>query len=210
MLASHDVRFLKPEQLDALREVASIGAGHAATALSTMTGQTILITVPTTMLAPLEALPSHVVTDPADAVVAVLLDVVGDLTGRTLLLFDLPTACRLADRLMHRARGTATGITPLEQSALMECGNILSGAYLNALAEFMQIVVLPSPPAFAIDAAGTVLGSVFLRGDVGRDVALCVESEFRIRDEEHSLRGHFVLLPDATALQRILAATHLA
>ena len=47
MLATRDVRSLKPEQLDALREVANIGAGHAATALSTMTGQAIMINVPT-------------------------------------------------------------------------------------------------------------------------------------------------------------------
>ncbi|MEP7066466.1 MAG: chemotaxis protein CheC, partial [Gemmatimonadota bacterium] len=33
-------------ELDALRETANIGAGHAATALSQMTGNTIMITVP--------------------------------------------------------------------------------------------------------------------------------------------------------------------
>ena len=36
-----------PLQLDALREVANMGAGHAATALSQMTGGTIMISVPT-------------------------------------------------------------------------------------------------------------------------------------------------------------------
>ena len=41
-----DVRGLKELQLDALREVANIGAGHAATALSQMTNRTIMIAVP--------------------------------------------------------------------------------------------------------------------------------------------------------------------
>jgi hypothetical protein len=41
-----DVRGLKELQLDALREVANIGAGHAATALSQMTNHTIMIAVP--------------------------------------------------------------------------------------------------------------------------------------------------------------------
>ena len=40
-----DVRGLKELQLDALREVANIGAGHAATALSMMTNHTIMIAV---------------------------------------------------------------------------------------------------------------------------------------------------------------------
>ena len=41
-----DVRDLKELQLDALREVANIGAGHAATALSQMTNRKIMISVP--------------------------------------------------------------------------------------------------------------------------------------------------------------------
>jgi len=41
-----DVRALKELQLDALREVANIGAGHAATALSQLTGRTVMIGVP--------------------------------------------------------------------------------------------------------------------------------------------------------------------
>ena len=41
-----DARGLKELQLDALREVANIGAGHAATALSQMTNHTIMIAVP--------------------------------------------------------------------------------------------------------------------------------------------------------------------
>ena len=41
-----DIRNLKSLQLDALREVSNMGAGHAATALSQMTGQKIMISVP--------------------------------------------------------------------------------------------------------------------------------------------------------------------
>ena len=37
---------LSSARLDALREVANIGAGHAATALSTLTGTRIMISVP--------------------------------------------------------------------------------------------------------------------------------------------------------------------
>ena len=49
-----DVRDLKESQLDAIREVANIGAGHAATALSGMTNKTIMITVPRVYVRPLE------------------------------------------------------------------------------------------------------------------------------------------------------------
>jgi chemotaxis protein CheC len=52
-----DMRSLKALQLDALREVANIGAGHAATALSQMINSTIMISVPTINVSRLEEVP---------------------------------------------------------------------------------------------------------------------------------------------------------
>ena len=55
-----DIRALKALQLDALREVANIGAGHAATALSQMIGETIMISVPKINIARLEEVPPQI------------------------------------------------------------------------------------------------------------------------------------------------------
>ena len=55
-----DIRSLKALQLDALREVANIGAGHAATALSQMIGGTIMISVPTINVSRLEEVPPQI------------------------------------------------------------------------------------------------------------------------------------------------------
>src|SRR3954451_705835 len=96
-----DLRSLKANQLDALREVANIGAGHAATALSQMTGETIMISVPTINVARLEEVPPHVAA-PEEPVAAVLMHMVGNLTGRTLLVFPRQTARRLAGMLMRK------------------------------------------------------------------------------------------------------------
>ncbi|MES3033986.1 MAG: chemotaxis protein CheC [Gemmatimonadota bacterium] len=210
MLAIRDVRSLKPEQLDALREVANIGAGHAATALSTMTGQAIMINVPTISIARLDEVPGQVVANPEDSVAVVLLQMLGDLTGRSILVFPEHTACRLSEMMLQRPRGSSPRISALEQSALKECGNILSGAYLNALADFMHLMLLPSPPLLAVDMASAVLSSAFLQFGDGRDVVFCVESEFMMRDDGEALRGYFLLLPDTGSLQRILQAINLA
>lgn len=210
MLAIRDVRSLKPDQLDALREVANIGAGHAATALSTMTGQAIMINVPTISIARLDEVPAQVVENPEDSVAVVLLQMLGDLTGRSILVFPEHTACRLAEMMLQRPRGSSPSISALEQSALKECGNILSGAYLNALADFMHLMLLPSPPLLAVDMASAVLSSAFLQFGDGRDVVFCVESEFQMRDNGEVLRGYFLLLPDSGSLQKILQAINLA
>ena len=99
-----DIRSLKAIQLDALREVANIGAGHAATALSQMTGGTIMISVPTINIARLEDVPPQI-SGPEEPVAAILMNMLGDLTGRTLLVFPRPTAVRLAEIMLSRPHG---------------------------------------------------------------------------------------------------------
>lgn len=204
-----DPRTLNAVQRDALREVANIGAGHAATALSQMTGGPIMISVPTVHVAPLADIAPQLASD-GDLVAAVLMDVMGDLTGRTLLVLPKPTVLRLAERMLRRPVGASVALGEMERSALMEAGNILSGAYLNALSDFMGLVVLPSPPFLAIDRAAAVLTPAFLRLETVAEYVFVVETEFVMQDVADRLHGFFLLLPDPASLGLILQATHVA
>src|SRR5687767_13769950 len=204
-----DIQSLTPLELDALREIANIGAGHAATALSTMTGDTIMISVPMLNVAPLEDAVGRI-AEPEEPVAAVLMHMLGDLTGRTLLVFPQRVAIRLAELMLRCPPGSSKGLGPLEQSAIKEAGNILSGAYMNALSDFMGMMLLPSPPILAIDMTSAVLTTAYLQFGSDRDFVFCVESEFQIRDSQEQLRGFFLLLPDVASLHAILKAVKLA
>ena len=204
-----DIRSLKALQLDALREVANIGAGHAATALSQMTGGTIMISVPQINIARLEDVPPQI-SGPEEPVAAVLMNMLGDLTGRTLLVFPKPTAMRLSELMLRRPQGSSKDLGELEQSAIKEAGNILSGAYMNALSDFMGLMLLPSPPSLAIDMSTAVLTTAYLQFGSDRDYVFCVESEFYKQDLQEKLRGFFLLLPDFASLQAILRAVRVA
>ena len=204
-----DIRSLKAIQLDALREVANIGAGHAATALSQMTGDTIMISVPTINIARLEDVPPQI-TAPEEPVAAVLMNMLGDLTGRTLLVFPRPTAIRLSELMLRRPARADGELGELEQSAIKEAGNILSGAYLNALSDFMGLMLLPSPPSLAIDMSSAVLTTAYLQFGTDRDYVFCVESEFHMQELGEKLRGFFLLLPDVASLHAILRAVRVA
>ncbi|HTL32451.1 MAG TPA: chemotaxis protein CheC [Kofleriaceae bacterium] len=203
-----DLRSLKAIQLDALREVANIGAGHAATALSQMIGETIMISVPTISVSRLEDVPPQV-GEPDQPVAAVLMHMLGDLTGRTLLVFPRRTAMRLASLLLRRTLPTDE-FSEMQQSAIKEAGNILSSAYMNALSDFMGMMLLPSPPSLAIDMSTAVLTSAYLQFSDDRDFVFCVESEFLMNDSAERLKGYFLLLPDAASLQAILKAIRVA
>jgi chemotaxis protein CheC len=204
-----DLMSLKPVQLDALREVANIGAGHAATALSQMTSQRIMVSVPRLTVRPLEEVPNHIGA-PEEPVAAVLVNMLGDLTGRALLLFPKPTAIRVAELLMKKASGAVHDLGMLEQSAIKEAGNILSGAYMNALSDFMGLMLLPSPPSLAIDMSRAVLTTAHLQFQADPNYVFCVETEFHLQDANERLRGFFLLLPDPPSLRVILRAVRLA
>ena len=204
-----DLLQLNTLELDALRETANIGAGHAATALSQMTSNTIMITVPTITIAALEDVPQRIMPD-EEPIVAVLMQMMGDLTGRTLLVFPHPTAIRLSQLMLRRPNNPGAPFGDLEQSAIKEAGNILSGAYMNALSEFMGLMLLPSPPSLAVDMSSAVLTTAYLQFGTDRDYVFCVESEFYMTDVDEKLRGFFLLLPDPASLQAILRAVRVA
>jgi len=195
-------------QLDALREVENIGAGHAATALSQMTNRRIMISVPKISVTRLEDV-GGLLGNPDEVVAGILLHMLGDLTGRTLLVFPETAARRLCDLLLGRPIGKTTEFGMLEQSSLKEAGNILCGAYMNALSSFMGMMLLPSVPSLVIDLSAAVLTSTYLNFGHDRDYVFCVETQFQFRAENESLAGHFLLMPDTASLRAILQAVRL-
>ena len=174
-----DVRGLKELQLDALREVANIGAGHAATALSQMTNHRIMIAVPEVNVRRLEEV-TDLVGRADEVVAAVLMHMMGDLTGRTLVLFPERSARMLCDILFRRTPGATTEFGGMEQSGLKEAGNILASAYMNALSDFMGMMLVPSVPSLVVDLSAAVLTTTYLNFGHDRDFVFCVETSFRV------------------------------
>src|SRR5262245_9644031 len=103
-----NLRTLSDLERDALREVANIGAGHAATALSQMTGRKIMISVPEVTVRRLEEV-AELVGPPDTVIAGVLMHVMGDLTGRTLVVLGETSARHLCTMLLRRPPASPTG-----------------------------------------------------------------------------------------------------
>ncbi len=203
-----DLRDLKELQVDALREVANIGAGHAATALSQLTNRRIMIAVPAVNIRPMEDVTE--LFGASDAVVAaILMHMMGDLTGRTMVLFPEHSARVLCDILLRRPPGSTGAFSAMEESGIKEAGNILASAYLNALSDFMGMMLVPSVPSLVIDLSGAVLTTAQVNFGHDRDYAFCVETTFRVEGSTDPLGGHFLLLPDISSLRAIFDAIRL-
>ena len=204
-----DPRDLGPRQLDALREAANIGAGHAATALSTMVNDRVMVSVPEIQSVQLEDVPD-LIGPPDEVVSAVMMKLLGDVTGRTVQIFPAQTASAMVGALTGRPPvDFPGGFGELEQSALREVSNILVGAYINALSEFMGMMLIMSVPAFAIDTAAAVLTTSYLNFGSDDDYVFAINTHL-IMGDGHELRAHFLLLPDDASLTAMLQALRLA
>ena len=161
------------------------------------------MSVPDVAIMPLDEVPD-VVGGPDVMVVGVFLRVYGLAPGSVLFLLPKESAFYLIDMLMGKERGQTQSLDFMDESALMEIGNILAGAYLNALSYFTKLTLLPSIPALAMDMAGAILSVVLVQlGQMG-DHALVIETEFLSEDD--GIKGHFFLIPDPGSLDTILAA----
>ena len=204
-----DPRDLGPRQLDGLREVANIGAGHAATALSTMVNDRVMVSVPEIQVVQLEDVPD-LLGSPDEVISAVMMKLLGDVTGRTVQIFPAQTAATLVSVLTGRKSiAFPDDFGELEMSALKEVSNILVGAYINALSEFMGMMLIMSIPAFAIDTAAAVLTTSYLNFGSDDDYVFAINTNLILGDG-NELRCHFLLLPDDASLAAMLQALRLS
>lgn len=182
---------LSKSQIDALKEVGSIGAAHAATALSQLSDQQIMITVPTVKVVPLSEMPDLLGAQER-VLAAIYARVLGDARGGSLLLFPRESAMNLVDLLMKRPLKTAKFLFEMERSCLGEAGNILIGSFLTALSDFLDIMLMPSPPEVAFDMVGAVLEFTATEFAGDENYLFCIQNEFI--DSSDLIGGNFLLI----------------
>jgi chemotaxis protein CheC len=142
-------------------------------------------------------------------VAAVMMKVLGDVTGRTVQIFPGPSAIKLTSILLGGTEPSfPDGFDSMHQSTLKEVGNIIVGAYLNALSDFMGMLLIMSVPAIAIDMAGAIMTTSYLNFGDDKDFVFCINTVMLMGEDEVS--AHFLLIPDDASLQVILREMKLA
>jgi chemotaxis protein CheC len=188
-------------QLDALRELANIASGTAATSLSQMLGREVDISVPKAFALPL-ADAVDATGDPGEAVTGVALELEGSISGIVLLLIPPHGADTLCELL-----GVEPG-SEVADSALGEIGNILGASYLNALGAMTGLTLLPSTPQVLNDLLGAIVSAVLAQTVGHGDLALMLDSELDVAGEPCAIS--FMLLPDEGGAAELLAPLGLA
>lgn len=165
-----------PRQIDAIREVVNIGAGHAATALSTMTNLTVMISVPR-----IQWVERPAGTEPTlpsgDRLVMISVAVEAPKAGhgeRASLIIGRRTAMQMVGLLLRREVNPDGDLGLLERSTLQELGNIVCASYVGVLGEFL--------------GQGVMIGTPELREGSREEMAAQVENGLMI-ETDFSLLG---------------------
>jgi chemotaxis protein CheC len=182
-------------QLDALREMANIGSGTAATALASMLGQSVDLHVPTALALEL-ADAVDAVGNAEDEVSAVIIGAFGDLDATVLLLFDPDSANTLCSLL------GVVDDPEMQLSALGEIGNILGSSYVQAMGRMTGLHMEPHPPVAMADMLGAIVASVLAITAADTDLALLLDSKMTVDGTE--CKFGFLYVPSGAGVALLL------
>ncbi|KAB2952984.1 chemotaxis protein CheC [Heliorestis acidaminivorans] len=196
--------------LDVLKEISNIGSGHAATALSQMLGKRVDMQVSRVMPMPFDEITEYV-GGAENLITSVFLRFEGDITGNMFFIVDKEDAESLVQDLAGiQVEGD---FCEMSLSVLQEVGNILSGSYLTALADFTAMEMKPTVPSLAIDMAGALLSYGLTEIGKSSDYAIMIDAEIQAegmghvrKDGKKGKTGHFFLLPDPESFEKVFLA----
>jgi chemotaxis protein CheC len=188
-------------QIDALRELGSIGAGHAATALSQLVDHMVEIAVPEVRLVPIADVPM-VFGGPETLVGAVYCRLLGDVSGSMLFIAPRKALLALVDMLKNRELGSTKSLNAEEEALITHCASVLMSAYVSAIARMADINLLPSAASFAFDMMGAILEVASLESGMKVDTAIFVLASFA--DERSAVDAALFYLPDPDSLEVLL------
>lgn len=189
-------------QLDALREVANVGCGNAASALSRLVGgRRVSIEVPRALVVDVDDL-SALVGGHERQVVAATLEIHGEMAGRVMVVLESGDAHRLCELLLNAP--TEHKLKEAERSAFSEAANIVASACLSAIGQLTGLALVPSVPTVDEDDGASVVEELLERSDPSVGVAVVLETRFTA-SAALPFEGQLLVVPHPASLRQLLS-----
>lgn len=191
---------LSDVQKDALQELGNIGAAHAATTLSQMLNSPVEMGVPRVVAVDIAKLAEHIGEDPS-AMVAFELQGEIQHGGYVVFYLSRDSAIRITNTMLGMT-DMDRPLNEMDESALREVGNIMVSAYLDATAELLGFVMLPSPPSLVIDMAHAAMQSLIAQMSEEVDEVFLFRTDLVCA--EHKIDSDIILMPENASLHKML------
>jgi len=191
---------LSAVQADAIQELGNIGAAHAATTLSQMVGSTVQMSVPGIKAIDIAELGNFMGEESAALVV---FELQGDIPHGGFVIFYITreSAIRLTNTMLGLTDMNRP-MNEMDESALLEVGNIMVSAFLDATAELLGFVMLPSPPSMTIDMAHAAMSTLI--AGMGEEIDEVLLFSTELTCEEHKIDSDIIMMPETKTLARIV------
>jgi chemotaxis protein CheC len=187
-------------QLDALREIGNIGAGHAAASLSGMVHQKVMIDVCRADLMNIKDLGRIFNREHGD-----MLDIQsgfsGSIKGSISYIMSHEGALDLMDMLKAGSDGFAKESQGIDLTVLKECGSLLSAAYLKAIGDLAQFSLVLSPPDSGYVQGMNFVSEILSKQRTGEEVVFCNETAFIAAGKR--VKVYFLFLADPQGFELI-------
>ena len=180
-------------QIDLLKELANIGSGSAATALSQMLNETVLIDIPSVNICNLSQI-SEAFGDPEKRKSLAFIQIKDDLNGYILFILEIEDA-------KHIAKTAAGGYEMDYMLILPEITNIISGSYIRTIAEMINGKIDLTPPQVGEDMIGALTNEIVSSIISIANEVVVINTTLGIKQK--TIPSYFVLLLDQDSLNKI-------
>ena len=143
-------------ELDALKEVGSIGTGNAANSLSSLIGIPVRIKDPAVRIMEYnEAI--EWIGGPEPITAGVLVGMSGQLSGIMLSVQQMDFVNLVLETMMGMHIDDYADLGEIERSALVEVGNIMISTFINALSGLTDLEIDLTVPSLTVDMQGAIM-----------------------------------------------------
>lgn len=191
---------LNQKAQDMLMELGNIGTGNAVTALSVMLGHSLEILSTKLSFVSYQEI-SASLGNSEEEKIGIMLEAGGCVKGIFLFLLDRAFAAHTLTSLLGDKGAELTELDDMERSVFCELGNIMCGAYVNALAQLLKKEITVSVPDICMDMGGAIFNTLLSRMIVVSDTLLMIDNEIRL--EKESLCGQILFFPELESMDRI-------
>jgi len=191
---------LAESQLPLLKDITDAASNNAAIALSQLLNQSVQLKNTRIQWLAVSSL-NKLIENPDEGVAALSFQIFGETLGNILILFPQKDAQNLVMQLNGHTVTQFPFVEALDISAIKEAGNILAAAYLSAVCNITNIVLLPSIPELFQDTAGKAIRQILQNWNLKQQQVCVMETELLA---DSRMTCYFCLIPDKKFLDRTL------
>ena len=187
------------DELDILREVGSIAAGHGSIVLSSMLSRNITLNVPSVDIIACDEIPKNISLKNIDT--AVFSQLFEGFEGAAAFILDQKSVFKMID-LYCRVEGNEppSKVTETALSFIREIGNIIIGAYLDVLSSVVRKAIVPPYVTIISGNIDNIMYLIF--SPYERDNYACfIETIFEEPKDE--IKGWFYLILSADSADEL-------